>query len=104
MVNGPVAIAPYFSRRIALANGLLFTASGIGSAVGPMLAQFSIDLYGVPQVFLPMGAYALQICIGAALFRPVSFWRKVDVPPRKLTSQLRARMFLVDRSVLMIAQ
>ena len=53
----------------------------MGGALGPILAHFILDTYGMPHVFLPMAAYCLLMALGAVVLRPVDSW--TTQPKRK---------------------
>ncbi|XP_078056940.1 monocarboxylate transporter 13-like isoform X2 [Mustelus asterias] len=64
-------IARYFRRRRALATGLAFTGVGIASFFFPPLFQLLIDGYGWRGALQVVSAMMLNLCVCAALLRPI---------------------------------
>ncbi|XP_078056935.1 monocarboxylate transporter 13-like isoform X2 [Mustelus asterias] len=64
-------IARYFRRRRTLATGLAFTGVGIASFFFPPLFQFLIDGYGWRGALQVVSAMMLNLCVCAALLRPI---------------------------------
>ncbi|XP_078056909.1 monocarboxylate transporter 13-like [Mustelus asterias] len=64
-------IARYFRRRRTLATGLAFTGVGIASFFFPPLFQFLIDGYGWRGALQVVSAIMLNLCVCAALLRPI---------------------------------
>ncbi|KAK3096238.1 hypothetical protein FSP39_024831 [Pinctada imbricata] len=66
----------FFKRHLALANGLASAGSGFGSFVFPYLMLYLLDEYSIEGCMLILGGITFNICVFAALFRPISFWSK----------------------------
>ncbi|XP_077992632.1 monocarboxylate transporter 13-like [Glandiceps talaboti] len=63
-------IARYFTRRYALANGIVFAGFAIGWIALPQLYQFFINKYGWRTAMMCLAAMDLHIIVCGALFRP----------------------------------
>ncbi|XP_070540090.1 monocarboxylate transporter 13-like [Ptychodera flava] len=74
-------IARYFKKRYALANGIVFSAFGIGWIALPQLYQLFINHFGWRQAMMFLAALDLQICVCGALFRPPPQKRTIRVEP-----------------------
>uniref|UniRef100_UPI00398F6014 monocarboxylate transporter 13-like n=1 Tax=Pristiophorus japonicus TaxID=55135 RepID=UPI00398F6014 len=64
-------IARYFKRRRALATGLAFTGVGVASFFFSPLFQLLIDEYGWRGALQILSAMMLNLCVCAALLRPI---------------------------------
>lgn len=60
----------YFVRRRALANGLAFAGSGMGSFVLPFVTRFVLNMYGLKGALLVFSGLTLNLCVCGALMRP----------------------------------
>uniref|UniRef100_UPI00398E8582 monocarboxylate transporter 13-like n=1 Tax=Pristiophorus japonicus TaxID=55135 RepID=UPI00398E8582 len=65
-------IARYFKRRRALATGLAFTGVGVASFFFSPLFQLLIDEYGWRGALQILSAMMLNLCVCAALLRPIT--------------------------------
>ncbi|XP_038642972.1 monocarboxylate transporter 13-like [Scyliorhinus canicula] len=65
-------IAKYFKRRRALATGLAFTGVGVASFFFSPLFQLLIDGYGWRGALQILSAMMLNLCVCAALLRPIA--------------------------------
>jgi hypothetical protein len=59
----------YFEKKRGLANGILWSASGISTIVNPTMYRQLIDKYGIHGAMIIVGGILLNICVGASLFR-----------------------------------
>ncbi|XP_067828350.1 monocarboxylate transporter 13-like [Heptranchias perlo] len=75
-------ISRYFKRRRALATGLAFTGVGIGSFVFSPLFQLLIDEYGWRGALQILSAMMLNLCVCAALLRPITLREDLLVASR----------------------
>ncbi|XP_050729758.1 monocarboxylate transporter 12-like [Eriocheir sinensis] len=66
------AVMPhYFKRRIGMANALMSSGVCVGGIVGPPAIIFLQEQYGFRGATLIVAAFALNFCLGGALFRPL---------------------------------
>ncbi|KAG0718443.1 Monocarboxylate transporter 12 [Chionoecetes opilio] len=89
------AIIPhYFKRLLGRANGLTTAGMCAGGMLGPPLVTYLQEQFGFKGATLIVAAFALHICLAAALFRPVRRPSKVpeSVEPRPGTCQLAGQM------------
>ncbi|XP_078389887.1 monocarboxylate transporter 13-like [Cetorhinus maximus] len=75
-------ISRYFKRRRALATGLAFTGVGIASSFFPPVFQFLIDEYGWRGALQVVSAVMLNLCVCAALLRPITLQEDLRVTSR----------------------
>ena len=64
--------ARYFDKRRSLANALCLSGTAAGSFTLPVLISFLLDKYGFHGTLLVLGACLLNVCISAALYRPLA--------------------------------
>ena len=70
----------YFEKKRGLANGILWSASGISIIVNPTMYRQLTDKYGIHGAMIIVGGILLNICVGANLFRqPKCFRRQTAV-------------------------
>ncbi|KAK3575933.1 hypothetical protein CHS0354_029247, partial [Potamilus streckersoni] len=82
----------YFEKRRALANGIVVSASGIGSLGFPFIYRFLIDQYNLRGALLIIGGAVLNVCVAACFFRqPEIFVKRKKIVEKcvKRTQQLR---------------
>ncbi|XP_070558551.1 monocarboxylate transporter 12-like [Ptychodera flava] len=65
-------IGHYFNRRHSIANGIGYTGIGVGSMVLPLIFQSCLDKYGLQGTLWIYAAMSANICISAAILRPVN--------------------------------
>ncbi|XP_077980087.1 monocarboxylate transporter 13-like [Glandiceps talaboti] len=63
-------IGEYFDKKYALANGLAFMGTGIGSFILPLLFQALIVQYGWKGSYIVVAGLNANLCVCGALFRP----------------------------------
>jgi hypothetical protein len=66
----------YFEKKPGLANGILWSASGISTIVNPTMYRQLIDKYGIHGAMIIVGGILLNICVGASLFRQPKCFRR----------------------------
>ena len=69
---GIILTARYFDKRRSLANALCLSGTAAGSFTLPVLISFLLDKYGFHGTLLVLGACLLNVCISAALYRPLA--------------------------------
>ncbi|XP_070558518.1 monocarboxylate transporter 12-like isoform X2 [Ptychodera flava] len=62
----------YFNRRHSFATGIGYTGIGVGSMVLPLIFQSCLDKYGLQGTLWIYAAMSANICISAAILRPVN--------------------------------
>ncbi|XP_067879619.1 monocarboxylate transporter 13-like [Heterodontus francisci] len=77
-----VMISRYFKRRRALATGLAFTGVGVASFILSPLFQLLIDEYGWRGALQILSALMLNLCVSAALLRPITLREDFLIPSR----------------------
>ncbi|XP_067879621.1 monocarboxylate transporter 13-like [Heterodontus francisci] len=75
-------ISRYFKRRRALATGLAFTGVGVASFILSPLFQLLIDEYGWRGALQILSALMLNLCVSAALLRPITLREDFLIPSR----------------------
>ncbi|XP_020378087.1 monocarboxylate transporter 13-like [Rhincodon typus] len=75
-------ISRYFKRRRALATGLAFTGVGVASFFFSPLFQLLINGYGWRGAIQVLSAMMLNLCVCAALLRPITIQEDLLVPSR----------------------
>ena len=68
------AMAHYFSKRRALANGIAVGGAGVGNLLLPPFMRYCLDTYGYKGSLLILSALMLHVCISAFLLRPPQFY------------------------------
>ena len=84
-----VVIGTYFEKRRALANGLTFAASSVGTFCFSPLIKYCLACYGLQGTLLIIGGILFHISAAGMLFRPEEFYqlpRKVLINQRSLHS------------------
>lgn len=66
----------YFEKKRGLANGILWSASGISTIVIPTMYRQLFDIYGIHGAMIIVGGILLNICVGASLFRQPKCFRQ----------------------------
>jgi hypothetical protein len=56
----------YFEKKRGLANGIVWSASGISTIVNPTMYRQLIDIYGIHGAMIIVGVILLNICVGAS--------------------------------------
>ena len=69
---GIILTARYFDKRRSLANALCLSGTAAGSFSLPILISYLLDKYGFHGTLLILGACLLNVCISAALYRPLA--------------------------------
>ncbi|XP_072349370.1 monocarboxylate transporter 13-like [Scyliorhinus torazame] len=77
-------IAKYFKRRRSLATGLAFTGVGVASFFFSPLFQLLIDGYGWRGALQILSAMMLNLCVCAALLRPITLTEDLPAAPGAL--------------------
>ncbi|XP_053403383.1 monocarboxylate transporter 12-like isoform X2 [Mercenaria mercenaria] len=68
---GTVAVGKYFYKRRALAIGISFCGSGVGTFVIPPLVRLLVEIYTWRGTMFILAGMALNGCVLAALYRPI---------------------------------
>ncbi|XP_071086136.1 monocarboxylate transporter 5-like [Haliotis cracherodii] len=78
MIHPPalVLIGKYFKKRRGIATAFAMSGISIGGSVFPPLVRFLLDEYGVRGSMLILTGLTMNMWVGAALFRPLSFFHK----------------------------
>ncbi|XP_066267750.1 monocarboxylate transporter 13-like [Branchiostoma lanceolatum] len=71
-------VGRYFKKRLALANGIGLSGSGVGSFALPPVFQLLIDNYGWRGSLFIVAGVALQGCFFGALLRPINLKADID--------------------------
>nr|XP_054762758.1 monocarboxylate transporter 2-like [Lytechinus pictus] len=61
----------FFTKRFAIANGLIYSGTGIGVVVFAPLGQVLLDTYGWRGTFMVLGALCLHVVVHGAVLRPL---------------------------------
>ena len=69
---GIILTARYFDKRRSLANALCLSGTAAGSFTLPILMSHLLDWYGFHGTLLILGACLLNVCVSAALYRPLA--------------------------------
>ncbi|CAH1245672.1 SLC16A12 [Branchiostoma lanceolatum] len=76
-------VGRYFKRRLALANGIGISGSGLGAFALPPVFQLLVDNYGWRGSLFVVAGVTLQGCVIGALLRPINL--KADTQEKKNT-------------------
>lgn len=76
---GVLIVGQYFCKWRGFANGICASGSALGSIILPPLLNYLIAEYGCRGAILIMCGLILNVCVGAALYQPVS-WHLKKVP------------------------
>lgn len=87
-VSSIVVLGQYFDRRLALANGLATSGSGVGSLVAGPVINYLLQSIGWKNSMRILSAVALVLWIAALLFKP-----------RKNHQERREKTKLFDTSI-----
>ncbi|GAB6024832.1 hypothetical protein CHUAL_009950 [Chamberlinius hualienensis] len=71
----------YFRVRFGITAGILFAGFGCGRLVFSPLCQVALQEYGFQGTFILISGICLNVCVGAALFRPVQPYLKLKKDP-----------------------
>ncbi|KAI8515226.1 hypothetical protein Bbelb_078170 [Branchiostoma belcheri] len=75
-------VGRYFKRRLALANGIGISGSGLGGFALPPVFQLLIDEYGWRGSLFIVAGVALQGCVFGALLRPINL--RADIQEKNI--------------------
>uniref|UniRef100_A0A914WJJ2 Major facilitator superfamily (MFS) profile domain-containing protein n=1 Tax=Plectus sambesii TaxID=2011161 RepID=A0A914WJJ2_9BILA len=94
----PIIVARYFDKRRALANGLLYSAAGVASTLGPLIMSFLLQRYSINGVFMIVAGWVLHVLIGGALYRPLTSWasRRERKPLRSAEAFEQKRLSTIE--------
>ena len=70
-----IIVGTYFEKRRALATGITFSASSVGTFCFPPLIEYCLDSYGLSGALLIMGGVMFHVCAIGMLFRPPDFYQ-----------------------------
>lgn len=73
----PIIVGTYFDKRRALANGLAFSGTGLGSMVIPMIMYYILDTFGLHGALIIFGGFAFQTIVFSSLYRPISYYKNL---------------------------
>ena len=73
MVDGPILahLSRFFRKRRAVANGIAFAGSSIGTLVLPIIFAFLIEEYSVKGTFLITAGFWLHVCVVGMVLWPI---------------------------------
>lgn len=86
---GVLIVGQYFNKRRGFANGICASGSALGSIILPPFLNYLLVEYGFRGAILIMCGLIMNVCVGAALYRPVQrYLKKVpkDVNNKDLTA------------------
>ena len=69
-VSSIVVLGQYFDRRLALANGIATSGSGVGSLVAGPVINYLLASVGWKRTMRILSAFAGLLCIAAMIFKP----------------------------------
>ncbi|XP_046375727.2 monocarboxylate transporter 3-like [Haliotis rufescens] len=89
MIHGPalVLIGKYFKKRRAIATAVAMSGISLGGSVFPPLANFLLNEYGVRGSMLILTGLTMNVWVGAALFRPLSYFQKKAAKNRSVMNK-----------------
>nr|XP_006811444.1 PREDICTED: monocarboxylate transporter 12-like isoform X2 [Saccoglossus kowalevskii] len=67
-----VMVARYFHKRLSIAMGIALAGTGIGQCVMAFILQTLVDMYGWRATFMILSGLTLNLCVAAALLRPLT--------------------------------
>lgn len=85
-VSSIVVLGQYFDRKLALANGIATSGSGVGSLVAGPVINYLLETVGWKNSMRILSAIALALWIAALLFKPRESHQ--DIMERKMNSKL----------------
>lgn len=85
-VSSIVVLGQYFDRRLALANGIATSGSGVGSLVAGPVINYLLQTVGWKHSMRILSAFALVLWIAALLFKPRESHQ--DIMERRTNSKL----------------
>lgn len=85
-VSSIVILGQYFDRKLALANGIATSGSGVGSLVAGPVINYLLQTVGWKNSMRILSAIALLLWIAALLFKPRESHQ--DIMERKMNSKL----------------
>ncbi|GAB6024033.1 hypothetical protein CHUAL_008755 [Chamberlinius hualienensis] len=71
LATGLYLISQYFQKRRGVATGISMAASSAGQVAFPYLLQYMLDEYSYRGCILLLGGITMNICVSAALYRPL---------------------------------
>ncbi|ELU11768.1 hypothetical protein CAPTEDRAFT_198912 [Capitella teleta] len=103
-----ILIGLYSDKRRSLANGLTVAGSSVGNFVFPPIIHWMLQNFGLQGTLLILAGLMLNICVCAALLRPLSFYTPKDKKAKnaeKATSCIAAlRNYKFEWSLLRLPQ
>ena len=85
-VSSIVVLGQYFERKLALANGIATSGSGVGSLVAGPVINYLLETVGWKNSMRILSAIASVLWIAALLFKPRESHQ--DIMERKMNSKL----------------
>ena len=85
-VSSIVVLGQYFDRKLALANGIATSGSGVGSLVAGPVINYLLETVGWKNSMRILSAIASVLWIAALLFKPRESHQ--DIMERKMNSKL----------------
>ena len=70
-----IIVGTYFEKRRALATGITFSASSVGTFCFPPLIEYCLDSYGLSGALLIMGGVMSHVCAIGMLFPSPDFYQ-----------------------------
>ncbi|KAL7639977.1 UNVERIFIED_CONTAM: hypothetical protein RMT77_009391 [Armadillidium vulgare] len=77
-----LVVSQYFEKHRGLALGITSIGGCVSNFLGPILANYMLELYGYMGASLIFGAILLNQCVGGALFQPIEWhlkYKKVEI-------------------------
>lgn len=78
-LSGTVAIGCYFYKRRALAIGISFCGSGVGTFVIPPLLRLLLEIYTWRGTMFILAGIALNGCVLSAFYRPLEEEDEIEI-------------------------
>ena len=92
-VSSIVVLGQYFDKRLALANGLATSGSGVGSLIAGPVINYLLDNVGWKNSMRILSAFASLLAVAPLLFRPV------ENAEEDTTEPVKAKQKLFDTSI-----
>ena len=76
----------YFKDKLSLATGFCYTGAGLGQLSLPHLLNWLLTMFDTRSAMLIMGACMLNMLVGTAVYRPLSYYTGIEFTNRVRTT------------------